>query len=671
MKRKLSWPVLSGIVLCILAGAALWMHGAPDSKRSAGTRAAPPAPAPVKEAAPSPASGETARKAPFLRFTPRDGLILAYRFSQTGDLKIDFGPLVDLGMPAAGGVSRAGAEDVRLQSSGVLFLKFYADGPGNWRVAARIEGLDHKVNGAVPPYAQAVSHPFAFRFTPRGYLNDFKFVEGIPGQARDFLRNALAAMQTGLPVSPKTAWRTREIDAAGPYRAQYRIDADPSDDKILTLIKEKDAYAPTRPAAGDPDIPSFRIDTRIDASENEIRILKGGPWILSVHQTESTVSETRGRSFARGEQVFTARWIEATPARPFPDRFGDFLALMEKDIYKASTYYTTDPALDRIGRGLSLAGALDRYFTILASDRADAMMAAERFLINYLRLYPDACGELIRIMDADPDRERFDGTEHLTLWYIIARTGHAEAQQYVADAASMDNRYSMLTRMRAVAYMHDFEHPEPFLAEALRELAESIPPEAADPDARDLRAMAVLALGGLGSDEKTNRELKPEIGRMLEERLATARDPAEIQLTLSAVGNYGGADAIDAVAPYLADPDPGIRQSAYKALRRMEDPEAASLLTAAYARETDPRVLASAARTIAEMPPCHRTVAFARNRVFDSDNAKEQEHLVRLLGKTLNDNPENETALRSFLQNDPDPQVKMEVYRYIAPEPDS
>jgi HEAT repeat protein len=344
---------------------------------------------------------------------------------------------------------------------------------------------------------------------------------------------------------------------------------------------------------------------------------------------------------------------------------------MDKDIYKKFKYYATDAALDRIGEGLSLEGALDRYFMILASDRANAMMASERFLINYLRRYPDACGELIRILDADPDRERFDQTEHLTLWYIIALTGHAEAQQYVADAAAMDNRYSMLTRMRAVAYMHDFEHPEPFLAETLRELAETIPPDAADPDARDLRAMAVLALGGLGSDEKTNRELKPEIGRMLEDRLATARDPAEIRLTLSAVGNYGGADAIDAVAPYLADPDPGIRQSAYKALRRMDAPEAASLLTTAYTRETDPRVLASAAKTIAEMPPSHRTVAFARTRVFDSDNAKEQEHLVRLLGETLRQNPENETTLRSFLRIDPDPRVKMEVYRYIAPEPGS
>lgn len=670
MKRQRMGRIAAVAVLmtAIAAAGGFWFFGGPapqdGAEPEAPSETTPPATA---EKAPEtdPVTTKKPQGPPFLRFAPHDGGILAYTFSGNSKSRIDFSFLAKTTLPEAGVAPRP-PEEIRLESSGDLFLKFYRASPGRWQVAGRIEHLSYRINESTPAYAESITYPFGFDFDARGYISDFRFVEGMPKSAADVVRQLLWTMQTGLPKFPKSRWRTREIDAVGRYRAEYRLDDTRSGDNILFLVKNKRAYLPVRMPSADPGLPAFERDTLIKNAQNEIRVPRKGPWILSVSHQEATASAADGKTFAQGERTLSVRITQKKPGFAFPAAFSDFLALLEDERYLRAKHRATDPELSRLGKGLDLDQALERYFRIKDTDIMNAERRSQAFLVNYLRMYPEACKELIRALDADAGRERFDPSEHLRLWRLITEAGHEEAQRAVMEAA-LDDRYSMLTHMRAVAYSHDFDYPEPFVAEALWERHRRIPADTEDPDERVLRNMALLAVGSIGFRDNENEDLKPVIGDQLADYLETAEGPEDIETALSAVGNYGDSRVIDHVIPFLSHEAPEIRKAAFKAFRRMADDRVVTVLTDHYEGETAPEVRVAAAKTLAEMAPSDRSVAWAREKVFQTESPREQMPLVTLLGETLKDYPENEKTLRSLLAADPDIRVKTEIYRYVKP----
>ena len=179
--------------------------------------------------------------------------------------------------------------------------------------------------------------------------------------------------------------------------------------------------------------------------------------------------------------------------------------------------------------------------------------------------------------------------------------------------------------------------------------------------------MALYAIGSLGSEEKSNDELKVEIGGQLAEHLLNTNDSAEQVATLNAIGNYGGAELIGDISPFLSDPQADLRVAAYNSLRRIDDPDAVDLLIQSYYDEPSAKVQKIALQTLTTMPVTEQSIKFVRTEAGKSDSPALQKPLVKILGDNLPQYPENEKFLRMLLKEETGIEIKKEIYHYIRP----
>ncbi len=656
---------LTALVVLCAAGLA-WWHLAvkPPLPTGSQKRMAAANHHPEKEKSASPAVAPPTAQAVPLRFNPSHGQALTYRFESrsAGELDLDLLSARIMG-GSSGKPAATRKEPVTLHSNGDIQLKFYQADNRVWNVAGRIDNLVLKINDLEPAYARAVVKPFAFRMTAVGILSNFQFVEALPTDAEKFVRGLLAAMQTICPQNPKSEWRTREIDSLGVYRARYRITRTEPTGKAVHLTKEKMQYL-SLSAGGAGGLREMK--TRVADARQAITLYRGTGWLHAVDSREHLISSVGGQVWSDSKSHLTVQRVDTGNPR-FPATFADFLAKIEESSYLREKYYLTDTQLNRLGDGLNIDAALLKYIDLLNADIPNARSVAEKFFVNYLRLYPRAVFDLVTILDGDPLRTRFDHETQLTLWRLITAAGHNEAQQAVIAAAT-DEKFSDLTHIRALAYIHDFEYPDPLLLDQLQGLYNQIEPDATDEIDAQRRVMSLYAIGGLGSAEKLNEDLKPEVGQLLTSALATASGPEETIAILAALGNYGGSETVDDITPYLEAFRPEVRAGAYDALRNMETPEAVVLLTQNFQTETNTAVRVQALRTLTSMPVSEEGVTWARSEVLAASHQKEQEALVKLLGETLPDYPENEAALRSLLKENPSNRIKRAIYQYVAPE---
>lgn len=660
MKRSIIIFAILTIAL-ITAGSVLWMRSRSEKPVSSEQSSAKPQTPPPAQ----PGQKKVAVEPILLRFVPQNNQTLAYQFDMQSESVVDMGFLLSKVKPddktQSAAVQQKEKTVVKLNASGELCLKFHEFQPGVWNIAAFIEGLTYQLNAVTPSYAETVGFPFIFRINSGGYLSDFQFTEGIPNEAKEFIRHVLYTLQTGFPGEAKTEWKTKENDTAGSYRADYEIE-DTSDPQSVRLKKQKTEYLSV---LAQKDIPDAYI--RIEKSRNEITVPRRGAWLLTIESEESLSSMSGGHEWGKSTGKFSARQISKDVSLKFPDTFDKFLVLVNSKKYRKSKYYATEKYFNQLGAGLDMSGALKKYEELKNSDISNARSFAEKFLVNYLRQNPQASFDLVNLLDQDPKRERFDQSTQLVLWRLLTEAGHTEAQQAVIGAAA-DPKYSNLTHIRAVAYVHDFENPEPFLAQELWKLHRDLPADSENQNIKEIKAMSLYAIGSLGYKDKLNDEIKPEIGRQLAENLRNADSPAEQASTLSAIGNYGGSEVLKDIAPYFSSSDESVRASAYDAIRRMDAPEAVDLLAKAVSTEQSSKVREKAFTTLAEMPPTSAGVELAKTTVSAVDNPKEQEPLVKVLGENLKTYPQNEQVLRDLLRKNPDNRVKKEVYKYIVPK---
>lgn len=502
--------------------------------------------------------------------------------------------------------------------------------------------------------------------TSEGIVSDFKFMAGVSGPAPTLVKSILQDMQIDCPNDGRQSWETHEVDGTGEYRAAYTVDGGGGADGALSVKKRKLDYLKVA-AADSPFNASMGISkVRVDESAIVASLSASGAWVSKVEGRESTVTLAAAGEFARGSSRFAAERVARDPRTKFADRFDDVLASLKSREWMKSRYSTTDPVFDSIGAHLDLNQALDQFMKMRNSSDSKDRRAAEKFLLNYLRQFPGACRDLIRALDADPKRERFDHETQLLLWGLITKAGHLDAQMAVLDAIR-DPQMRELTRMRALTYVHDFQCPDASLTNGLWDVYHEVDPASEDRAAKERRTMAILAVGALGCEGKLNDALKPEIGAKLFENLTGAQDAPTHELTLNAIGNYGGADALPGIDPYFSDPVQEVRIAAYESLRRMNDPRAVDALAQHYSEEESPKVRLAALEVLSRMPPSGRAIKWARSELPNVRDPEGQEALVKVLGESLTEYPESEQALRDVLATQPPIRVKKAIYRYIKP----
>jgi hypothetical protein len=671
MKRKI---IIFSLAAVLIAGAVagILLRQSRDraekpvqaAKTEQKTQAAkPPEPAPAK---PAPKA-----EAPRLRFGPKNGETLAFRFNTEADTEIDFSFLTPAGMPGNKTTQPPpgqGGEKtpVKMKASGELRLKYYDLEPGIWNVAAALSDVEYHLNDRKPIYAESLIYPFVFKMKSDGFLSDFQFTKGIPSEAEQFVKNILYTMQTAFPKEPKSEWKMRENDMTGQYRAEYALVSTDAAQNTAVIGKRKQEYLSTRTAQSGLNPSLSMSQTRIEKTQTDITIPLRGAWILTLEQQETVSSVAGGKEWSRSTGSFSVRRTEKDVSGTFPEKFDDLLAKLKYNPAVKAQYYATDDMFDEIGSKLDINGALEMYKQLKEKHPENAGRYAEKFFVNYLRQHPQACFDLVDIMDKDPKRERLDQSTQLILWRLITQAGHKEAQQAVIEAVT-DRKFSDLTHIRALAYIHDFEHPESFVSDALWQFYKDLPAGSQEQTQQELKTMTLYALGSLGAEDKLNETIKPEISTRLVENLYNTKDTQEQATTLAALGNYGGEDVIDALEPYFSSEDERVRGAAFDALRRMEDPKASETLAKHFETESSPKVRVAALRTLKSMPPTSEGVAWANKTVAVTEEPEEQELLVTVIGENLKEHPENEKTLRELLKKNPDNRVKREIYKYIVP----
>ncbi|MDM8564113.1 HEAT repeat domain-containing protein [Candidatus Halobeggiatoa sp. HSG11] len=609
-------------------------------------------------------TNQTVKNATKLRFKPKDGQTLAFHFEGKSNAKIDFGfitpNIATSGNSSASAPSQGQKTPVTMQTSGELYLKYFALKPDVWQVAAKLADVTYQLNQETPRYVDAISYPFTFQMTTLGFLSHFKFTKNIPTEAQQFVEQLLNTLQIAFPKESKIEWRTKEIDKTGRYQAIYKLNK--MDTKLATLTKQKLKYFSTRVASFDINPAMSKSQTQIENSLTTVTTSVKGPWFSTLKHTEKINSLSGTYKWAETQVKAQIHQIKKDLTGVFPATFAQFLNRLNAAKFAKSKYYNTDPYFDKLGKNLDMDSALNLFEQLKNSKVPNANRTAEKFFVNYLRQHPQAAFDVVNLLDGDPKRKRFDQSTQLVLWRLITEAGHVEAQQAIVNTLNDSNR-SHLTKMRALAYMHDFEYPEASTVNALWQFTSGLDTK----DDREYRTMSLYALGSLGNNDKFNDVVKPEIGKLLVTNLEGSDDPREQAVILGAIGNYGSAEVLDAVEPYFTAKNEGVRASAYDALRHVEAPRAIEMLTTHYEAETSPNVRAAAVKNFSKMTPTLEGVNWANKAVLKTDASKEQIPLVEVLGKTLEDYPDNEGTLRALLKKDVDNKVKKNIYKYIVP----
>ena len=677
MKQK-TLLIITFFIVASLIGGVLWYY-----KASSPTE--PPEPQPLKLAPPpakpvqsqpitqtsKPPSQITAQDALQLRFKPEDGQTLAFQFENESDAQIDFAfitpNIMTSAQSSASTPTQGQKTPVVMQASGELYLKYFAVEPDVWQVAGQLAKMNYQLNQQTPRYAEAISYPFGFQMNSMGFLSHFQFTKNIPTEAKQFVEQLLYTSQVAFPTDPKIEWSTKEIDKTGRYQAIYQLDGLDHQAGTATITKQKRNYLSTLVAEHEINPALSKSESQIEESLMTITIPLKGAWFLSLTHQEQINSLSGTYPWAETQTKSQIHQITKDLTNVFPATFSQFLAQLNAAKFIKSKYYDTDPYFDKLGENLNTDEALNLFEQLKKSDIPNASRTAEKFFVNYLRQHPQAAFTVVDLLDGDPKRERFDQSTQLILWRLITEAGHAEAQQAIVNALADQNR-SHLTKMRALAYLHDFEYPEASTIETLWQFTNNLDPNE-NKENREYRTMGLYALGSLGSHEKYNDAVKPDIGQILVKNLNSSDDPKEQVVTLGALGNYGGEDVLDAVEPYFAVENERVRAAAYDSLRHTENSRAVEMLTTHYASEKSPAVKATAAKTLSKMTPSEAGITWAGKTVLTTEETKEQIPLVEVLGKTLEDYPSNENTLRELLKKNPDNKVKKEVYKYIVPTP--
>lgn len=591
-------------------------------------------------------------------FRPEDGQTMAYQYDIRSKSDVDVAYLLKTAGASSPTSTVSVGERQKLDVSlrGILNLKFFDAGAAGWNVSARTSEFTYLLSDQPSPESGAMEQPFAFSLKTGGSLDGFVFAPGVSPKAQSAIRQILSWFQVIVPNEPNVKWFSRENDATGTFRAQYVIlDAQASE---VTLSKSKTHYASLTTSL----TPQTR-DTTADIvfSEIQYRLPRVGSWINTVTIAEELALSTRGRPWGKVASAGSIQRLPTAGSVSWPATFDAFQEELKSTKYLSSKFYETDPTLDALWGNLSTSVAVERFVDMWSEDPN----LAEALMVNFLRQKPSRSAELVRLLDESTKRNAgIDDAKRLTLWRLNAKAGHKEAQKAQLDAA-LNSASSRTTRMNALAHL-DFENPEPFVVDkVLRFRRSSL--NAANPAQRELGTMALLSLGALGDASHPNQAMSDEIEHELVSYLDAAKEPSDIVVALQAIGNSGRPEAINAVVPYLDSTDESIRVNALEAFRRMNDPQAASIVMQQFDQDASTATRAAALRSLSTMTATSQTMTWGREALTRNMAGENLAQLAAWLGGQIASYPANEAALRQLLQTSTSFEVKKSILRFIAP----
>ena len=398
--------------------------------------------------------------------------------------------------------------------------------------------------------------------TPLGY----RFAEDVTPSNRDQLR-ALVAQMTFV-VAAGHAWQSREPDATGTARVQYRWD---TDQRVLSKVKT--AYEAKHP---DDAIPAVR-HTATGTFDPRHSWLSGArvqeQLVLPLDRAKLVVRITSKASFSlalastvepiRDDPLWRAAWLPVTGGS------ADVDDQRELD------------ARDRRALALTTCAASARALAAVLQTKprdTKSLLALRADLVRQLQLFPERLHQLQPLILAALH------TPELASILISAagESGTPRAQNLLAGFAA-DRALPEGMRTASLTCLSQVRRPTPELFSALTDLA------AARHTAPPVFATSMLILGALAP-----RAEHPE--RHLQ-RLYDLETPAQrrglLESWFAALGNTRAADNVAIASRYLQSRDPNLAATSLQALRHVRTTKSQELLLTA-SRSSAPAVRAQA-----------------------------------------------------------------------------
>lgn len=613
-------------------------------------------------------------KVPELAFGAAKGQTLSFDYRLESKARVNMDYLVSAAKVSAGekdvnkdddSVKKlfGGKQDTSLLSEGRLYLKFYPAGNRKWNVAARLHNPKYEVNREETRLVDALRQPFAFEMNSRGQIERFLYTRGIPDQIQQVLRRVVYSLQTMLPAAPKKSWRTREFDGGNYYEAAYGLkDYNPKTERARVLKKYLRGSGGLR--LPERSVATTLRDSRrsFEDSESTIEFVNGDAWVENVSRKQTEKLESRGgRTWGEGSSSFEASRAGKPGPGVFPPSFAAFKKQLNSEQYLSLKYYETDPYLNSLGRNRSMAEATEIFKKL--RDQPDSGRLGEKFMVNYLRQYPDAAFDLVDELKKNDTSNLPEDTQH-TLWRLLTEAGHPEAQRALATALSPQDQG--IVRYRAVAYAHSFENPQPFLADELWKAHEQIP-DTSDQENAELKAMTLYAIGTLGNPEKLNDATRAKTSRELSGYLNKVKSSHLKTAALSAIGNHGGNELLTSLKPYFNSKDLNLKLTAVEATRHMTSPTVRNYLHDRFESETNPRVKARIVFVLSKMPYRESDIAWVDQVIGNHGGKIVELAFATLLGKGAEESDRGKELLRKLAKTTKYKEVKTEIYKHIAP----
>lgn len=522
-------------------------------------------------------------------------------------------------------------------------------------------GSSSEAEPRVSAFSSALQRPFELLLR-NGVVDGLRIDEGTDYVAVALLRTIASALQVApAPEPEQTRYEAREFDSTGRYVARYE-----RPDKTR-LRKQKLRYE-TVLSVGDrgsqggalkapevqPEIKSSAIAVQFDeATPRDVTLAEE---TLVALMDASKLSYSTSLSLKLLERKPLAKSASASPKlvylaakqayAPAP-RLSDLDSVRIGDL----TFQETIARLEAIAKDYDPTKLAESAAAADSADGKTAEVAIERnryftALAAFYRQDPAYVARGVALAR---------GGSPAAKWVISAlgASGTPEGQAALAGLITEDALGKPLQKIAGLALV---QANQPLVASARAFEALLEQPE-----------WQQFALFAVGIYARRMREVgqtaeAERLAKLLLQRLARAKEKAELRDALGALSNAAYAPATAAIRPFLTHAEPAVRQAALQALRLIDSEEVDRLMITVLGKDASEDVRALAADTARERPTLRRPVidAVATAAAGDAD-VSVRLMAVRSLGAWLPTHPDLRKRLEAIAKQETDANVLLTV----------
>lgn len=500
---------------------------------------------------------------------------------------------------------------------------------------------------------------FGFELDSRCRISSFSFPLKMPREEQTALVGVLQELQFIIPPSSSLSeWESHEQDALGKQVSRYRVIK--SDAAGCGLQKTKLRYETLAQAGGNP-----YLRAEVKASNAAAWYEKGAFWLKRASKQENVELLNGAAVFAKASVDIQLDSLSGNFPWPEADETSALAAYVDfqlgERVLKQERPKTAEE-LDAQFAQTDWQAALQSYARILKADEAGAKTKAVELLADYLRYQPERALDLAAAIRAGRVEEG-----HQALAFLAMQlAGTAQCESALIGVLG-DSQFDAMNRMRAAIALQDLPAPGKAAVDALYGQMNGLKSE--DQAGLQVAKTAALSLGSLANNLRNSDPLlAQEAEEKLVEKLNQEKDPQNVSVLLSSLGNTHNPAFEATAAKYLKEPSEGVRAAAAETLGKIESSNRESLLMQQLGEETSARVKREIYTALAQVPEASlAAVQSVAERLPDEPRADVRREMIKFIGPHARNDEKVRQALVSAFAGETDDGMLRLIGGFLAP----